>query len=413
MHPTAESDLPLGFSARLDKELKRVMQSLWNGETIVTDPRTIGLVGKTIRDAMEVGYGKSLVDVDFSTPDGEMLSRLTRDVWQFSAAKNYHEMRDMTLALHDADGKLRPFNEFEEAARAISGKYNGAWLKTEYNQAVGSATMAARWTDFKQNADIMPYLQYQTVGDDNVRHEHRLLDGIIRKIVDPFWSTHYPPNGWGCRCDVVQLASSSAHETEKDRIPNVPIPSMFRTNLGEQGLVFPKGHPYYEGIPKETLQKAVASLPNDVAYQTVYKSETTGKTVDMHIMHGAGEAAKNTQVAKILADSGHNVKLLPILGERDDAIRQLVYKTTDFIPGKNPDALVDGMVWEFKVMDADTITYKNIQRNIHKARKQANNVLVEVGQKTDENIIANAAKGMKPTQEKKVWVINGGEINKY
>lgn len=413
MHPTAESDLPLGFSARLDKELKRVMQSLWNGETIVTDPRTIGLVGKTIRDAMEVGYGKSLVDVDFSTPDGEMLSRLTRDVWQFSAAKNYHEMRDITLALHDADGKLRPFNEFEEAARAISGKYNGAWLKTEYNQAVGSATMAARWTDFKQNADIMPYLQYQTVGDDNVRDEHRLLNGIIRKIGDPFWSTHYPPNGWGCRCDVVQLASSSAHETEKDRIPNVPIPSMFRTNLGEQGLVFPKGHPYYEGIPKEILQKAVASLPNDVAYQTVYKSETTGKTVDMHIMHGAGEAAKNTQVAKILADSGHNVKLLPILGERDDAIRQLVYKTTDFIPGKNPDALVDGMVWEFKVMDADTITYKNIQRNIHKARKQANNVLVEVGQKTDENIIANAAKGMKPTPEKKVWVINGGEINKY
>lgn len=409
----AESDLPLNFTTRLNKELKRLIKSLYDGDKIVIDSRTTSLVGQAVSDAMEVGYGSTIGEVDFTTPDGAMLSRLTRDVWQFSAAKNYQQMRDMTLALHDDNGKLRPFNEFEEAARSINAKYNATWLKTEYNQAVGSATMAARWTDFKQNEDIMSYLMYQTVGDENVRQEHRPLDGIIRKISDHFWSTHYPPNDWGCRCDVVQVAESTAHETEKERIPTVPIPSMFRTNLAETGLIFPKGHPYYEGIPAGVLQKAVASLPDNVAYNTVYTSETTGNTVDMHIMHGAAEAGKNIEAAKVLADNGHDVKLLPILGLDDNNIREIVYKTKDFIAGKNPDALVDGAVWEFKVMEADTTTNMNIQRNIGKGRVQANNVLIMTKQTATDATIKNAVKGMKPTAKSKVWVINNKQLTKH
>lgn len=390
-----------------------MIQSLWDGDKIKTDSRLVSLVGQTVTDAMEVGYGNTLGEVDFTTPDGEMLQRLTRDVWQFSAAKNYQQMRDMTLALHDANGKLRSFNEFEEAARVINSQYNRTWLKTEYNQAVGSATMAARWADFKKNADIMPYLQYQTVGDDNVRHEHRLLDGIIRKISDPFWATHYPPNGWGCRCDVVQLAASSAHETENDRIPKVPIPEMFRTNLADAGLIFPKGHPYYNGVPITILRQAVASLPDNVAYNTVYTSETTGNTVDMHIMHGAAEAGKNIEAAKVLADNGHDVKLLPVLGLDDNNIREIVYKTKDFIAGKNPDALVDGAVWEFKVMDAIKTTNMNIQRNISKGRVQANNVLIMTKQTATDATIKNAVNGMKPTEKSKVWVINNKQLTKH
>lgn len=186
---------------------------------------------------------------------------------------------------------------------------------------------------------------------------------------------------------------------------------MFRTNLAKTGLIFPKGHPYYEGISTESLHHAVASLPDDVAYQTVYKSEVTGKTVDIHIMHGIGESRKNIQAAKILADNGHNVKLLPIIG--DDTLRPFVYKTDLFIKGKNPDALVDGDIWEFKIMESDKTSHKNIQKNIHDGRDQASRVFVVTNAPTTPATVANAAKGMKPTAERPIWIFNDGILSKH
>jgi hypothetical protein len=96
-------------------------------------------------------------------------------------------------------------------------------------------------------------LQYQTIGDGRVRPTHAALDNIIRPISDPFWKQYYPPNGWRCRCTVIQL--SEGQETDLSGFnPPDDVPPLFRMNAGVDGYVFKsKGkdkHPYFD-IAKE------------------------------------------------------------------------------------------------------------------------------------------------------------------
>lgn len=365
-------------------EVNRLIESIWKGSNVLSDTGILKLVGKQLQDSMEVGFSQSMMEVDWTTPDAEMLQRLTRDVWQFSAAKNYQQLRDMTMAMKDENGKLRTFADFEEKALTINDQYNKNWLKTEYNQAVNSATMAARWNDYKKNAAIMPYLQYQTVGDNNVREEHRLLDGIVRKIDDSFWTTHYPPNGWNCRCDVNQIPYSHAKETTS--IPNVPIASMFRTNLADTGLIFPKGHPYYEDIPHDVLRSSLAHLPADAAYNSI---SINGGITKLHLLHhelsdeGFKQLRQHIEITEDLYRLGYkDAKLLPSIHEKDAELKPRFYPTK-YNPiniKKNPDCWIkdakgNDLVTDYKYM---TGTGRNLAKHITEGAEQGNFVVVKM-----------------------------------
>lgn len=56
---------------------------------------------------------------------------------------------------------------------------------------------------------------YATVGDDRVRPEHEELDGVTLPKDDPMWKKIWPPNGFNCRCQVIEL-------TEKTDVVKAP-----------------------------------------------------------------------------------------------------------------------------------------------------------------------------------------------
>ena len=83
-----------------------------------------------------------------------------------------------------------------------------AW-RTEviYSTNLRTSHAAGRYAQLQEIRRARPYWRY--VHNDTVAHprpQHLAWHGRIIPADDPWWQTHYPPNGWGCRCQVESLA---------------------------------------------------------------------------------------------------------------------------------------------------------------------------------------------------------------
>lgn len=79
-------------------------------------------------------------------------------------------------------------------------------IETIFRTNLQTAYAAGDWAQIQENAAAMPYLMYDAVDDNRTRDAHRVWDGLVLRADDPWWQTHRPPNGWNCRCSVVQLS---------------------------------------------------------------------------------------------------------------------------------------------------------------------------------------------------------------
>ncbi len=78
-------------------------------------------------------------------------------------------------------------------------------LKTIFDTNLRTSYAHGRWQRIQRLKDRMPYLRYVAVHDNRTRDQHRAWHGIVLPVDHPFWETHFPPNGWRCRCTVQQM----------------------------------------------------------------------------------------------------------------------------------------------------------------------------------------------------------------
>ena len=214
--------------------------------------------------------------------------------------------------------------------------------------------------------------------------------------------------------DAVQSLDGFGKVTPDDKVPHVPIPKMFRTNLANTGLIFPKNHPYYSGIPKAELRKSIAWLePNDT-YQSVVIGD---HEIDIHPLHGAKELEKNINACADLLQHNPDAKiqLLPILNEQDAAVRAKFYPK-DYIekyPNKNADAIYNNKVIEFESPNGSK---KSIQNAIKHGKEQADTVIIHINKLTDYNDTIRIANGHIKAHYKdtdfEVWILNKEHFTK-
>lgn len=179
-----------------------------------------------------------------------MRKRLHRSDFIFSGIKTFHELNEAFPSLLDENGERKPFGRFLNDVRSIDTTYNEYYLRAEYNFVTASAEMAAKWEGFMRDGDRYN-LQYRTQKDDKVRPEHAALDGVTLPPLDPFWAEYYPPNGWNCRCTVVQVRKSKYPATPHDEAMRLGDEALqrdskgiFHFNPGMEQKTVPEYNPY-------------------------------------------------------------------------------------------------------------------------------------------------------------------------
>lgn len=179
-----------------------------------------------------------------------MRKRLHRSDFIFSGIKTFHELNEAFPSLVDENGDRKSFERFLNDVRSIDQAYNANYLRAEYNFVNASAEMAAKWEVFMRDGDRYN-LQYRTQKDDKVRPEHAALDGVTQPPSDPFWAEFCPPNGWNCRCTVVQVRKSKYTETPHAEAMRLGAEALqgdskgiFRFNPGLEQKTVPDYNPY-------------------------------------------------------------------------------------------------------------------------------------------------------------------------
>ncbi len=179
-----------------------------------------------------------------------MRKRLQRSDYIFSGMKTFHELNEAFPSLLDSNGNRKTFEAFLNDVRKIDKTYNSNYLRAEYNFVQSSAEMAAKWERFSEDGDRYN-LQYRTAGDGKVRPEHAALNGVTLPPSDPFWEEYYPPNGWNCRCTVVQVRRSKYPATPHDEAMALgeealqrDTKGIFHFNPGKEDKTVPDYNPY-------------------------------------------------------------------------------------------------------------------------------------------------------------------------
>ena len=98
-------------------------------------------------------------------------------------------------------------------------------LKTIFYTNARVAYQVAKAKKYYEDENVV-YLKYIAILDNKTRPSHKALHGTILPKNDSFWETHYPPNGWNCRCRVRAIpAHKKVTPTDKRTLPKNAVDS--------------------------------------------------------------------------------------------------------------------------------------------------------------------------------------------
>jgi len=187
--------------------------------------------------------------------------------------------------------------DFDRIVSQHGWSYNGSrnWRsEVIYSTNIRTAYAAGRWEQL-QDPDIIkayPYLEYRHGDSKKPRPQHLAWNGLVLLRDDDFWKTHYPPNGWGCKCKVIAATKRDQKKAAENGKTEAP-PEKIDKKTGEPAGI-DKGWGYnvgaaaeengyrvlvdkFETLPNDIARKWMASYVNEPAFERFISGEIKGE----------------------------------------------------------------------------------------------------------------------------------------
>ena len=289
------------------KLIEEISQKLQNGDIRPSDldKDLIEQIYNDVSQPVKEEFGQRWVDYDYKEPKS-LIQKFKKNLWQFSSAKTLAELEYINGLLIDKNGKIKPEHQFMQDVKKANILFNRNYLQAEYQTAKRGAQMAHLWNKFLEQKEYYPNLVYRTVGDSRVRPEHAALNGVVKPIDDPFWKTYYPPNGWRCRCTVMNTAEKVSEGTFKDKTVK---PEFHGNTALDEEILTSKGT-FFKLLNKDHKAKINAELmkynmPMEIAYHGKHK-----KKVFVSPFADDKDLVSNVETAVVIVDKlGIDVKI--------------------------------------------------------------------------------------------------------
>ncbi|MEI6418580.1 MAG: phage minor head protein [Sphingomonadales bacterium] len=243
-----------------------------------------------LRDAFDLTPADAL---QFFRSKGYQISVDWTDVWQpgharaFTVAKiaQYSLLEDVRRSLDEALANGETFESWKTRIVPIL-RQKGWWgavtdqavtgttdtvnvtprrLRVIYDTNLRTARAAGQWARIQAAKAQRPYLRYSAILDRRTRPEHRAWHGTVLPVDHPWWRTHFPPNGWFCRCNVQQLSERDLKRYGYQVSPEAPAgrPTLYRSSTGFESVVPPGVDPGFGNNPGDVFWASIAPRLRD------------------------------------------------------------------------------------------------------------------------------------------------------
>lgn len=229
--------------------------------------------------------------IAFFRRKGNVTADRWTDVWQeehdhafmVAGANRIDLLVDIRDAVDKAIASGTGLEQFRKDFDGIVAKYGWDYTggrnwrtRVIFETNLRTSYAAGRYAQLQALKKVRPYWRYRH--SDSVQHprpQHLAWNGLVLLADDPWWDTHYPPNGWGCQCtvealnerDLKRLGKEAPDAAPDDDMQDVivgkqgPSPMTVQTPAGvDPGFGYAPGRSAFEQLAQNTVAKA-APLP--------------------------------------------------------------------------------------------------------------------------------------------------------
>ncbi len=297
-----------------------------------------------------VSYGSLPFDeqIEYFRNKTNMPSERWADVWREAHNRSFTvagAMRDDLLAdfrkaVDKAISEGKSLNwfksQFKDIVKQYGWEHNGDadWrAQVIYETNLRQSYSAGREQQMEELKHLRPYGIYKHSGSEHPRHLHLSWDNLVVSLDDPWWDTHTPTNGYGCKCKKMS-ASKKTLERLGLKVTGAPKVEHYEWVDKVTGEIhkLPKGiDPSFDYTPKTSAQ-LTQRVKKVVAEKPPLEERLPVRVVDhaFSTVKGVNAQAISNALASLNNDS---VPLLQSFMKRHD-IKSLILKAGELSGGK-------------------------------------------------------------------------------